>query len=312
MQRIGNVALGNSHFFLVVVMAVRAYSIHVARGNEFRRNVKEAIKLAIVARKGGVGRTPICQNLAGACADRHAKILLIDQDPQGSLSKNFFGKEHVNRLGPGQTAATIYSGGHQLQSVIHETAISGVFIVPANDHMQEFDYFPAQKKDRKVFALRKFMSQVEQDFSMILIDTPPNAGNLPVAATWAACDYSLTVIQPTKNAIEAIADIKTRIAAVMASTNPGLSDLGCLLTNVKNTKVHRSYVRAVRQLYGENIFKTVIPTRTVFEEAIAARMPVTHYRPKSDIAETFRQALREIGQKINEAHKVVQDKVANE
>ena len=274
--------------------------------------MKAAIKLAIVARKGGVGRTPICQNLAGACADRHAKILLIDQDPQGSLSKNFFGKEHVNLLEPSRTAAAIYGGAHQPQSVIHETAIPGVSIVPANDHMQEFDYFPGRGKDRKVYALRKFISEVEHDFSMILIDTPPNAGNLPAVATWAACDYSLTVIQPTKNAIEAVADIKARIAAIMASTNPGLSDLGCLLTNVKNTNVHRSYVRAVRELYGENIFETVIPTRTVFEEAIAARMPVTHYRPKSDIAESFRQALREIGRKINEAHKVVQDKVANE
>lgn len=273
--------------------------------------MKEAIKLAIVARKGGVGRTPICQNLAGACADRNARILLIDQDPQGSLSKNFFGKEFVNGLDAKQTAAAIYAGPHHAKSIIHETTIPGVFIVPANDHMQRFDYFPS-KSEAKVNALKHFMSDVQADFNLMLIDTPPNAGNLPVAASWAACDYSLTVIQPTKNAIEAIADIKARIAAVLASTNPGLSDLGCLLTNVKNTKVHRGYVRAVRQLYGENIFRTVIPTRTVFEEAITARMPVTHYKPKSDVAEAFRQTLREIGQKINEAQSIAQEKVANE
>lgn len=274
--------------------------------------MNEAIKIAIVARKGGVGRTPICQNLAGACADRKARILLVDQDPQGSLSKNFFGKELVNGLEAHQTAAAIYRGLKQSQAVIHETVVPGVSIVPANDHMQEFDYFPREAKDAKVFALRKFIKKVECDFNMILIDTPPNAGNLPVAASWAACDYSLTVIQPTKNAIEAIADIKARIASVLTTTNPGLCDLGCLLTNVKNTKVHRGYVRAVRQLYGENIFRTMIPTRTIFEEAITARMPVTHYRPKSDVAEGFRQALGEIGQKINEAHQVAQNRVANE
>ena len=273
--------------------------------------MREAIKLAIVARKGGVGRTPICQNLAGACADRSARILLIDQDPQGSLSKNFFGKDTVSHFDENETAAAIYNGPYQPGQVIHETSIPGVSLVPSSDYMQKYDFLPDESCEH-LFALRKFVTKVEHDFNMILIDTPPNAGNLPVGASWVACDYSLTVIQPTKNAIEAIADVKARIAAVIVSTNPSLSDLGCLLTNVKKNTVHRLLEKTVRQIYGDNILRTVIPSRTVFEQAICARQPVTHYKPKSDVAEAFRQVLQEIGQKITEAREITHQKVANQ
>jgi len=273
--------------------------------------VREAIKLAVVARKGGVGRTPICQNLAGACADRNAKVLLIDQDPQGSLSKNFFGKDVVNGLDASQTAAAIYDGAFRPELVIHETPIPGISIVPSSDYMQKYDFLPADDCEH-LFALRKFVAAVEHDYNIVVIDTPPNAGNLPVVASWVACDYSLTVIQPTKNAIEAIADIKSRIAKVIVSTNPSLYDLGCLLTNVKKNTVQRLLEKTVRQIYGDNVFRTVIPSRTVFEQAICARQPVTHYKPKSDVAEAFRQVLHEIGQRITEAREITHDKVANQ
>jgi cellulose biosynthesis protein BcsQ len=85
-----------------------------------------------------------------------------------------------------------------------------------------------------------------------------------------------------------------------------------LLTNAKKNTVHRVLEKTVRQLYGDNIFRTVIPSRTVFEQAICARKPVTHYRPKSDVADAFRQVLQEIGKRITEAREITHEKVANE
>ena len=237
-------------------------------------------------------------------------MLLIDQDPQGSLGKNFWGKDSVTRLPPHQTAAAIYEGPHLLEQVIHESTLPGIHIIPANDSLEDFDYKPSDSDPRR-FLLRDFLKKVEHDYDMVLIDTPPNAGSLLAVSAWTASDCSLTVIQPTKNSVEAIADVKARIAKIIATTNPDLVDLGCVFTNVRKNRIHRLFENTVRQLYGDKVLETTIPSRTIFEQATAARKPVTHYRPNSDIARRFPELLREIGEAIAE-HRGVYQAEANQ
>ncbi|MCA9212697.1 MAG: AAA family ATPase [Planctomycetales bacterium] len=92
--------------------------------------MKDPIVLSMYARKGGAGRTIMCLQLAGACAEYGANVLVIDQDPQGSLSKNLFGAGAVERLRPYETTAAIYDKDiDDYSRVIRQTEIPNIAIV---------------------------------------------------------------------------------------------------------------------------------------------------------------------------------------
>ena len=280
------------------------------------RNVKDPIVLAMYARKGGAGRTIMCLQLAGACAEYGANVLVIDQDPQGSLSKNLFGAGAVERLRPHETTAAIYDEGiDDYSRVIRQTEIPNIAIVPANDHLEAFDNFPDKQgpeHDRLQFALRDFVRKVQSDFDMVLVDTPPNVSNLPALAALNATRYVLTPVRPVKNSCEAIRDIKVRLADVMQSSNPNLVDLGYFITDYdKRPAFHRSQQRLLRQLYGSQIFDTVVLRRIAFDEEAYSLKPITHVRPGSDESQMIRDLLNEIAHRINESRESLVDVAAD-
>ena len=274
--------------------------------------MKDPIVLSMYARKGGAGRTIMCLQLAGACAEYGAKVLVIDQDPQGSLSKNFFGASAVERLRPHETTAAIYDANiTDYSRVIRQTEIANIAIVPANDHLQPFDNFvdnPSREENEIQFALKEFVSSIQLEFDMVLIDTPPNVSNLPALAALNATRYVLTPVRPVKNSCEAIRDIKVRLSEVMQSSNPNLVDLGYFITDYdKRLAFHRSQQRLLRQLYGSQIFDTVVLRRIAYDEEAYSLKPLTHVRPKSNEAQMIRDLLKEVAHRINESR----DSLAN-
>lgn len=274
--------------------------------------MKDPIVLSMYARKGGAGRTIMCLQLAGACAEYGANVLVIDQDPQGSLSKNLFGASAVERLRPHETTAAIYDKDiSDYSRVIRQTEIPNIAIVPANDHLQPFDNFAdkqSSEHERLQFALKDFVRSVQSEFDMVLIDTPPNVSNLPALAALNATRYVLTPVRPVKNSCEAIRDIKVRLSEVMQSSNPNLVDLGYFITDYdKRLAFHRSQQRLLRQLYGSQIFDTVVLRRIAYDEEAYSLKPMTHVRPKSNEAQMIRDLLSEVAHRINESRDSLAD-----
>ena len=279
--------------------------------------MKDPIVLCVYARKGGAGRTLITQQLAGACAERGAKVLLIDQDPQGSLSKNFFGAAAVERLRPYETASAVYDKNYDdLASLIHQTDIENIWIVPSSDHMQQYDVFPLAEHKQQSFALRRYVESTSDVFDIVLIDTPPNASNLPAIAALNASRYVLTPVKPDKNSLEALLDVKTRVLQVMQTSNVELVDLGCFVTDFDSRNaIHKVAQQQIRQLYGPQVFETVIKRRVAYTEAQFQLAPITHVKPNSEESDMIRGLLKEIGARITELREALapdEKKAANQ
>ena len=273
-----------------------------------------AIAICLYARKGGSGRTTMTQNVAGVLAERGANVLIIDQDPQGSVSKNVFGTEKIERLRPYESAAAIYEDKlPSLDDVIHQTQVERIFIVPASDHLAKFDLPKPKSHGALQHSLRRFVDAARDRFTAILIDTPPNTLNLTAWASLLASDFVLSPVFPEKNHFESVIDTKRQIQDAIQSGNPELIDLGYFLTNFDTRlSIHKAFQFKLRQLYGTEAFKTVIPARKGFKEGMAKKLPITHAAPNSEEAELMRSLFAEMVTRMKEREELMQQMAANQ
>ena len=261
-----------------------------------------AVVLTLYARKGGVGRTMLSQNLAGACAEQNVKVLTIDLDPQASLSKNFFGREFVDSLRPYQTVAALYDDKREFQKdeLIHPTKVENISVAPSSDHLEPYDLPSPLEHGEQQYAIRDFVDQVREDFDVILIDTPPNVANLLAWGALMATEYVITPVQPEKNSCEGVIDVKVRLQTAIRNGNSNLVDLGYFINNMdKRTAQHRVMAEELQQLHGAQVFETIIYRRTDFQNAQHSYRPISYEQPNSPEASLIRNLMIEIIERID-------------
>ncbi len=244
----------------------------------------------------------LSQNLAGACAEHRGRVLVIDLDPQASVSKNFFGRDYISRLRPYQTVAALYDPQRdpEITELIHQSEVPEISIVPSSDHLEPFDLPSPLECGEDQFAIRDLVENVRDQFDLILLDTPPNVANLLAWGALMASDYVITPVQPEKNSCEGVVDVKIRLQTAIRHGNSSLVDLGYFINNMDiRTSEHRLMGEELRQLYGSQVFETIIYRRTEFQSAQHSYRPITHEKPKSEEAEMIRQLLLEIIERVD-------------
>ena len=97
-----------------------------------------ATTLCLINQKGGCGKSSTCFHLAGYLASRNLNVLVVDADPQGSLSQGFFGSALVENLPPEQTLAVVYDDERFLSHPARlpvATEFERIAVVPTNQHL---------------------------------------------------------------------------------------------------------------------------------------------------------------------------------
>ena len=244
----------------------------------------------------------LCQNLAGACAEHGGRVLVVDLDPQASVSKNFFGRDYISRLRPYQTIAALYDDGRDpdYSELIHTTNVKEISVVPSSDHLEPYDLPNPFECGEDQFAVRDLVTELREEYDLVLIDTPPNVANLLAWGALMASDYIITPVQPEKNSTEGILDVKTRLQTAIRHGNSSLVDLGYFVNNMDaRTSAHQVMAEELRQLYGSQVFNTVIHRRTEFQSTQHSYKPITHDKPNSPEADMIRNLLIEIIERVD-------------
>jgi chromosome partitioning protein len=253
--------------------------------------------------KGGVGKTSCAHHLAGTLAQMGRRVLLVDNDPQSSLTQGLWGPVVARQTDPAATIAAIYAGDFPYpDQIIHPTAIPGIELIPGSRRSTSHNVPDPHLADPEAqTCLRTFLDEVRARYDLVMIDCPPNL-HLCSWAALVASDHLIVPLQPEDYGAQGIIDVTESVARVLAGPNPGLNLLGYLITMINSRKtIHRLYEEMLRERYGAEVFSTMIPEAVDFVEAIAQRKPVAQFKPKGTAAKAIRALAVELEARLAEA-----------
>lgn len=244
--------------------------------------------VALCNQKGGVAKTTTTVNLGAALAHSGKRVLLIDNDPQGSLTVSLGDEPDKlettlsTLLEKTVSEAEIGEG----EGVIHH--IEGMDFIPANMELSGLEVSLVNVMSRET-VLRRYIEQIKDQYEYILIDCNPSLGMLTLNAL-AAADEVLIPVEAQYLSARGMELLLRTVRMVQRQINPKLSIAGVLLTKAQRGASHpKRIAEVIRSNYGAHIpiFETVIPLSVRAADASATGGSLLRYDPHGAVSKAY-------------------------
>jgi chromosome partitioning protein len=239
--------------------------------------------VAVVNQKGGVGKTTTAVNVAAGVSLADKRTLLIDADPQANATRALGFDLDPDR-------PSIYDGFNGLCS-IEELALPCkdlpyLSLVPSTRDLVGVEIELVDQSERE-YRLKKLLKSAREDYDHILIDCPPSLGLLTLNALVAA-DSVMIPVQTEYLALEGISQLMDTITQIRGALNPRLAINGIVMTMFdERINLAKQVVEEVRGVFGDQVYKTVIPRNVRLSEAPSHGQSIFKYDIRSRGSEAY-------------------------
>ena len=257
---------------------------------------KKATIIAIANQKGGTAKTTTCENLGIGLADEGKDVLLVDVDPQGSLTIAL-GNQMPDEMEP--TLADMMERVIQDEPILPCEGVlkhpEGVDLMPGNIALSGLEASLVNVMSRETI-LKQYLNTLKDRYDYILLDGSPSLGMLTINML-AAADSVLVPVQAQYLSAKGLEQLLGTVSKVRRQINPKLRIEGVLLTMVdQRTNYAKELAELIRETYGKQIkiYKSEIPRSIRAAEISAAGRSIFRHDPKGKVAEAYRNLTKEV------------------
>ena len=240
--------------------------------------------IAVINQKGGVGKTSLTFNLGFGIRDRGHKVLLVDMDSQGSLTR-LCGIESVED----QTIYQVLHGVIGIRDALVPVD-RNLYLVPATVDLAGAEIELSFEMERE-YRLRDALRDV--DFDYILVDCPPSLGLLTVNALIAA-KWALVPVATQLSSIYGLELLLKTVRAIKTKGNRKLEILGIVPTFFdRRTRHSHEVLDLLRSLKDLKVFTPILHSVRM-QEIFVIHRPVFEYMPGADVSMRCKTLVREV------------------
>ena len=256
----------------------------------------KATVIACVNQKGGTGKTTTCENLGAGLVMDGKKVLLVDFDPQASLSIS------LGYPKPEELPVTI---ADMMKKVVDEKEIrpgegilhheEGMDLMPSSIELSGMEVALVNTISRET-VLKEYLESVKRDYDFVLLDCSPSLGMLTINAM-AAADTLLIPVQASYLPAKGLEQLLQTVNKVRRQINPRLKIEGILLTMVDaRTNDAKEISELIRNAYGGKIkvYDTEIPRSVRASEISKEGTSIFKHDPGGKVADAYRELTREV------------------